>query len=245
MLCSAGWVRLPIPRGCVLMRLLERHELGVDELRNALQLPQSTVSRHLKVLADQRLVRSHRQGTTNLYRTILDELDPPARKLWLLARQQIENWPTVQQDQLRLARRLRQRDTDSQAFFNTAASQWDKLRSELYGEASSIAALLALIPSDWVVADLGCGTGSASAMLAPNVRQVIAIDGSAAMLKAAKKRTAGLQNVDLRRGELEALPIADATCDAALLTLVLTYVEDERKVLSEMSRISNPAAGQW
>ena len=141
---------------------------------------------------------------------------------------------------MRLERRPAQRDTDSQAFFNTAASQWDKLRSELYGEASSIAALLALIPSDWIVADLGCGTGSASAMLAPNVRQVIAIDGSAAMLKAAKKRTAGLQNVDRRRGDLEALPIADGTCDAALLTLVLTYVEDERKVLSEMSRILKP-----
>ena len=96
-----GWMgTLADPTRLRLMRLLERHELGVDELRDALQLPQSTVSRHLKMLADENLVRSHRQGTTNLYRTILDELDPPARKLWLLARQQIENWPTVQQDQL-------------------------------------------------------------------------------------------------------------------------------------------------
>jgi len=158
----------------------------------------------------------------------------------LLAREQTENWPTVQQDQLRLARRLRERQTDSQTFFSAAAGQWDKLRKELYGEGSSIAALLALLPPDWVVADLGCGTGWAAASLAPNVKQVISVDSSAAMLKAARKRTADLENVDLRRGELEALPIEDASCDAALILLVLTYVVDPQRVLCEMSRILKP-----
>jgi DNA-binding transcriptional ArsR family regulator len=36
-----------------LLRLLERNELGVAELCHVLQLPQSTVSRHLKVLMDE------------------------------------------------------------------------------------------------------------------------------------------------------------------------------------------------
>ena len=36
---------------------------------------QSTVSRHLKVLGDQGWVRSRRQGTNHLYRTVLDELE--------------------------------------------------------------------------------------------------------------------------------------------------------------------------
>src|SRR5438270_5289952 len=89
-----------------LLRLLERHELGVVELCDVLQLPQSTVSRHLKVLSDQGWTRSRRQGTTNLYRTILDELGSPARKLWLLAREQTAEWPTVQQDEMRLLRHL-------------------------------------------------------------------------------------------------------------------------------------------
>src|SRR3982750_2532453 len=71
-----------------LLRLLERQELGVAELCDVLQMPQSTVSRHLKVLADQRWVRSRKEGTNHLYRTILDELEPAARKLWLLAREQ-------------------------------------------------------------------------------------------------------------------------------------------------------------
>src|SRR5262244_2919775 len=84
-----GWMGLLAdPTRLRLLRLLERHELGVDELRDVLQLPQSTVSRHLKVLQDEGFTRSRRHGTTNFYRTILDELEAPARKLWLLAREQ-------------------------------------------------------------------------------------------------------------------------------------------------------------
>src|SRR3954467_8483377 len=110
-----------------LLRLLERHELGVIDLCQILQLPQSTVSRHLKVLADQNFVHSRRSGTTHLYRTILDELEPPARKLWLVAREQTDSWATVHQDELRLERRLRHRDdNDAQAFFAGAAGKWDK-----------------------------------------------------------------------------------------------------------------------
>ena len=80
-----------------LMRILERNELGVIELCEVLQLPQSTVSRHLKLLSDQDWIHHRRSGTTRLYRMILEELDPAARKLWLLAREQTDEWPTVRQ----------------------------------------------------------------------------------------------------------------------------------------------------
>ncbi len=224
-----------------LLRLLERHELGVVELCDVLQLPQSTVSRHLKVLADQKWVRNRREGTTHLYRTLLDELDPAARRLWIVARDQTESWATTNQDQLRLARRLRDRQQGSQTFFAGAASQWDKLRGELYGHAFTTNTLLALLPRDLTIADLGCGTGPVSAQLAPHVNQIIAVDNSAAMLKAAKKRLAHFKNADLRKGDLEALPIDDAACDAALLLLALTYAAEPDQVLREMSRILKPA----
>jgi ArsR family transcriptional regulator len=97
-----------------------------------------------------------------------------------------------------------------------------------------------MLPPDWVVADLGCGTGHFVAELAPCVRQVIGVDNSAAMLKAAKRRVNGTPNVDLRRGDLQALPIDDSLCDAALLVLVLTYVSDVPAVLKEAARILKP-----
>ena len=236
-----AWMEgLSDPTRLRLLRLLERNELGVAELCEVLQLPQSTVSRHLKVLSDQNWLRSRRQATNHLYRMILDELEAPARKLWLLAREQTESWVTFQQDALRLARLLREKETDSQAFFAGAAAEWDRLRSELYGTRFTQSALLALLPSDYVVADLGCGTGTVVAELAAYVARVIGVDDSLAMLKAAKRRTLEHANVELQRAGLDALPMADQSCDAALMVLALSYVTDPAAALREMARILKP-----
>lgn len=222
-----------------LLRLLERHELQVQELCHVVQLPQSTVSRHLKLLSDQGWVTSRPRGATRLYR-MAEDPDPGARRLWLLAREQMNGWATARQDQLRLARRLAERQPGTQAFFAGAAGQWDRLRAELYGGAFTASALVALLPESWTVADLGCGTGQALAALAPVVARVIGVDQSAAMLKAARRRTASLDNVELRQGSLEALPLGDASVDAALLLLALGYVQDPGLVLAEAARALRP-----
>ena len=147
---------------------------------------------------------------------------------------------TTKQDESRLIRHLREKQKDSQAFFAGAAGLWDKLRSELYGSRFTSAAMLSLLPADYVVADLGCGTGPLSAELAGYVRQVIAVDNSPAMLKAAQKRLEGFENIDLRRGDLEALPIEDGACDAAMMVLVLSYVAAPAAAVREMARILKP-----
>lgn len=236
-----GWMgSLADPTRLRLLRLIEQHELGVAELCEILQLPQSTVSRHLKVLCDENWADSRRQGTVRLYRLSSTDLDPAARRLWHVAREQTEPWPAVRQDQLRLARRLQDRRSQTEAFFAGAAGQWDRLRDELYGFAFTTHAMLALLPEDATVADLGCGTGQTAARLAPWVGKVIGVDSSAAMLKAARGRTEGLANVELRRADLTAVPIDDATCDAALLMLVLSYVPEPAAVVNEMFRILKP-----
>src|ERR1700683_1940632 len=137
-----------------ILRVLDRQELGVAELCDILQMPQSTVSRHLKVLSDLGWVRARRDGTTHLYRTLLDELDPAARRLWVVTREQIDRWATTAQDQIRL-QRLLQRRSSSQTFFAGAAAQWDNLRGQLYGHHFSTAACLGLLDSSMVIAVLG------------------------------------------------------------------------------------------
>jgi ubiquinone/menaquinone biosynthesis C-methylase UbiE/DNA-binding transcriptional ArsR family regulator len=236
----SGMEALSDPVRLRLLRLLERHELGVAEMTDVLQMPQSSVSRHLKLLMDRGLVRSRSRGTTNLYRMQVSELPVAARRLWLVAREQTEGWATLQHDRLRLERRLAQRQRDSQAFFAGAVSRWDRLRRELYGEAFTRSALAALLPGEAVVADLACGTGTVAAEIAPHVARVIAVDQSPAMLAAARKRAARLPNVELLRGDLASLPIPDATCDAALLLLALTYVAEPQPAVDEMARILKP-----
>jgi ArsR family transcriptional regulator len=223
-----------------LLLLLDRHELTVSELCGIMQLPQSTVSRHLKALADSGWVSARADGTSHLYTMTREELDAPARRLWSLVRDQVGPTPAAAQDQRRLQAALAERRTKSQEFFSSAAGQWDRLRDELYGERFHLGALAALAQGDWVLGDLGCGTGETSATLAPFVQHVIGVDASSAMLQAARKRLQPFDNVELRRGELEALPIDDARIDAATLMLVLHYVAEPARALAEVARVLKP-----
>ena len=235
-----GWMEgLSDPTRLRLLHLLERSELGVAELCEVLQLPQSTVSRHLKVLADQGWIAAERRGPNRLYR-MAEEGDPAALRLWRLAREESGRWATLQHDQLRLERRLRERRSSAERFFAGAAADWDRLRAEWYGTSFGPAALLALADPAWAVADLGCGTGALAAALAPFVRKVVGVDRSEDMLEAARRRTALAGNVELRPGDLEELPLEDRSCDAALLVLALGWVEDPARVLREAVRVVRP-----
>jgi ubiquinone/menaquinone biosynthesis C-methylase UbiE/DNA-binding transcriptional ArsR family regulator len=223
-----------------ILLLLDRHELTVTELCGILQLPQSTVSRHLKALADSGWIAARAEGTSNLYAMTRDELDAAARRLWSLVREQVGPTPAAVEDQRRVQSVLAERRTKSQEFFSSSSGQWDRLRDEMFGERFHLAALPAFADPSWTVGDLGCGTGQTSAALAPFVAHVIAVDASAAMLQAAKKRLSGFANVDLRRGELEALPIDDAKLDAATLTLVLHHLPQPETALAEVARVVKP-----
>jgi SAM-dependent methyltransferase len=215
---------------------LERQELTVSELCAVLQLPQSTVSRHLKTLADAGWVGSRREGTSRFYTLAKNGSQPHARKLWSLVRDHVAMTPGAAQDARRLATVLSRRRTASQAFFATSAGQWDRLRADLFGADFSLRAIAGLLDPQWTVGDLGCGTGQMAAALAPFVARVIAVDGSAEMLQAARRRLRGAENVETRRGELEALPIDPGTLDAAVLVLVLHHVPAPETVLAEAAR---------
>jgi len=223
-----------------LLRLLEQQELGVGELGQVLRLPQPTVSRHLKTLSEAGFVISRREGTSNLYRMLLDELQPGARELWVVAREHTKGWPELGQDEKRLGELLREKASASRAFFAGAAVEWDRLREELYGGGVSGAAMMALLPEGAVVADLGCGTGSVAAGLAGYVGEVVAVDNSPEMLSAARERCAGMGNVKVREGELTRVPVESGTCDAVILVLALTYVAEPAAVIAEAARLLKP-----
>ena len=223
-----------------ILLLLDGHELTVSELCGIVQLPQSTVSRHLKALADSGWIGARAEGTSNLYAMTRDDLDPPARRLWALVREQVGSTPGAAQDQRRAQTVLAARRTKSQEFFSSSAGQWDRMREELFGDRFHLAALTAFADPEWIAGDLGCGTGQMTAALAPFVHRVVAVDASAAMLQAARKRLHGLDNIELRRGEMEALPIDDARLDAATMSLVLHHLPEPDAALTEVARVLKP-----
>jgi ubiquinone/menaquinone biosynthesis C-methylase UbiE/DNA-binding transcriptional ArsR family regulator len=224
-------------RGRILLAL-ERHELAVGELAVTLQLPQSTVSRHLKTLVEAGWVGMRAEGASRRYR--LTAAGEPARELWDAVREQLAHLPAAAHDAGRLRAVLAERRSASRAFFSSAAAQWDRLRAELFGGRLDSLALLALLDEDLVVGDLGCGTGVVTDVLASFVRRVIAVDHSEEMLAVARERVGDRENVDLRVGELDALPIGDGELDAAIIVLTLHHAPDPGALLAEAARAVKP-----
>jgi ArsR family transcriptional regulator len=225
---------------CRLLLVLGRHELTVSELCRVLQLPQSTASRHLKILADGGWIHIRPEGTRRLYSLVPDDLAPAARDLWRLAGEQVSVAAGAQEDGRRLESVLAERRSRSREYFASAAGRWDRTRDELFGTRAPSLSLLGLLDADWTVGDLGCGTGAVAEALAPFVRRVIAVDDSREMLAAARDRVGAFDNVELRCGELEDLPLDDHSLDAATLILVLHHLPDPSRVLAEVARTLRP-----
>jgi ubiquinone/menaquinone biosynthesis C-methylase UbiE/DNA-binding transcriptional ArsR family regulator len=225
---------------CRLLLLLEEQELTVSDLCSVLQLPQSTVSRHLKTLLDRGWVSARPDGTRRLYRVAVEELDPSARRLWELARAELEKEPGHHLDRERLRSVLARRRSRSQEFFDASSDRWDAIRDELFGNHFYLFALLGLFPGDWVVADLGCGTGTVAEALAPFVQRVIGVDASASMLDVARARLDRFENVELRPGELESLPLLEGQVDAVTMILVLHHLDDPQAAIVEAARCLRP-----
>lgn len=223
-----------------ILRVLERSELSVGEVAQVVQLPQSTVSRHLKTLADDGWLLKRAEGTAALYRMVLDDLPADARALWVTVRDTLAISPELDEDTRRLASVLAERRSDSQSFFGRVAGEWDDVRSGLFGDKFTLQALAALLPSDATVADIGCGTGNVAELVAPFVKRVIAADFSPAMLAAARKRLAGVENVEFVVGELPELAIPDGAADVAFCVLVLHHLEDPARAIGELARIVAP-----
>jgi ubiquinone/menaquinone biosynthesis C-methylase UbiE len=166
----------------------------------------------------------------------MDDLAVPLRAVWIAVRGQLSG-TDYEEDARRIAAVVAERRLDSQAFFGRVAGEWDELRNRLFGTGFTARSLLALLSPKWTVADLGCGTGNVTELLAPHVERIIAVDQVQPMLDAAKLRLDSAKNVQFQNGSLENLPIRDASVDAAACILVLHHIPDPLKALKEMRRI--------
>ena len=223
-----------------ILMVLDRHELTVGELCTVLQLPQSTVSRHLKLLVDDGWLVARGEGTSRFYKLISSRLEADTKQLWQVVKTQFTNAVVTGQDARRADSVLAKRRERAQVFFLDRAESWDTMRVDMIGARTDLLALLDLLDDRWVVGDLGCGSGMISDALAPCVSRVIAVDESGPMLKVAEQRLAPFDNVELRTGTIESLPVEDETLDAAILFLVAHFITDPARAMTEIRRVLKP-----
>lgn len=225
-----------------ILRLISSQELAVTEVIDALGMPQSRISRHLAVLRRTGLVQDRREGNWIYYRMAEDELDSFARALWEAVRSNQQDSDFFPDDLERLKEVLAKRETRSKAYFEVVQAEWEKIRRNYIDDPFSYLVASSLVRPDAVAADVGTGTGELLLSLAQTAAKVIGVDSSEKMLEACSQRVAqsGLENVELRLGEAEALPLADGECDAAFSSMLLHHLADPAVGVREMARIVKP-----
>lgn len=228
-----------------LLRVLARERLNVTELTGVLGLAQSGVSRHLRLLKEAGLVTEERDGGFSYYRLAErpgNNVDG-AGGLAEVLRGQFEASAAdrnVRADEARLQEvlRLRKENFDVHAGPDTRDARQLVPGRSWAAWSRAIGLLLPRLK----VADLGCGEGYLTVETARWADRVIAVDRSDVVLKRARAlaRRRRVSNVIWKKGQLERLPIRDATVDVAMLSQALHHAHNPARAVQEAARIVKP-----
>lgn len=220
-----------------LVSLLEGNELSVAEITQITQLPQSRVSTHLGKLRDGGIVRDRHEGASTFY-TLSEATMPEAlRQLWSVVGA-AKDEPVLRSDRARCRDILRARERAG-SWPESVAGQMERHYSPGRTWEATMLGFLPFIHLGDVL-DAGTGDGTMAALLAERCRSVTCLDHSNKLLRAARQRLSEVNNVRFAHGDLNALPLADASFDHVLLLNVLTYVDEPVRVLSEAARVLRP-----
>jgi ArsR family transcriptional regulator len=215
-----------------LLSLLARQELSVADLVAVTDLPQSRVSQHLGKLREAGVLRDRKNGTSTYY-ALSSAMPDEARKIWSLLDGKVEDG-TISSDRARMEKLLASKNRTE-----ALAGQMERHYSPGRTWESLVHALVPLVTLGNVL-DAGCGDGTITGLLASRAKSVVCLDRSETMIAAAKQRLSKERNVTFVTGDVQAMPLANACFDRALLFNVLVFVEDPAAVFSEAVRVLRP-----
>jgi len=226
------------PNRLRIVLLLKAEELSVAELQEILVMGQSTISTHLSQLKQAGLVEDRRIGKNSLYRLTTGNGNDVLTDLLARAQKEI---PEAAHDRATARRVVKKRQDKMRAFFDSVAGRHGKDYVPGKSWKAMAEALLRLMPPQ-VIADLGAGDGSFSLLLAQNAEKVIAVDSSAKMIELAREQAHRnhVKNVDYRLGDMEELPIEDASVDIVFFSQSLHHALHPDRAISEAARILKP-----
>ncbi|MFT3755899.1 MAG: metalloregulator ArsR/SmtB family transcription factor [Pseudoxanthomonas sp.] len=220
-----------------LLALLEQEELTVAELSSITRLAQPRVSTHLARLKEAGLVRDRRAGVSAYYRFDEAALDPAQRALWQALGHGSDD-PLLRQDAERVADVLAMRAADQNWADSVAGDMERHYSPGRTWEAMARSALPLLETGD--VLDIASGDGVLAELLAPHSHRYVCIDTSARVVAAAGERLRKLKNVEVREGDMHALPFTAGSFDLVVLMHALTYAAKPALAVAEAARVLRP-----
>jgi ArsR family transcriptional regulator len=227
-----------------ILALLRAMELSVGELAQVLGQSQPRVSRHVKILADAGIAERCKEGSWVFLRLGDRELIDPllaAIDQWT-ARRGGDHWAVA--DIARLAAVRADRARAAEAYFDAHAAEWDAMRSLHIAESEVEAAIRAALGGEPIgrLVDIGTGTGRMIELFGSAAQSAIGVDRSSEMLRLARAKLAGaeFQHVELRQGDMFALPLPDGAADVVIVHQVLHYAQQPQAAIAEAARLLAP-----
>jgi ubiquinone/menaquinone biosynthesis C-methylase UbiE len=136
--------------------------------------------------------------------------------------------------------------------YDTTSSHYDRTRWPIGLEIiTGCLAQAGVSLGEMRLLDAGCGTGNYSAALLDQVKEIEAVDLSTGMLAAARAKlgdAAAAGRIAFHQAPIEALPLADASVDGAMINQVLHHLPNDPaagwpqhlKALAELARVLRP-----
>jgi SAM-dependent methyltransferase len=129
---------------------------------------------------------------------------------------------------------------DGRAMVDWGTGRYETTAEELEPVAHAVLELADVSPGEHV-ADLACGTGNAALLAAARGAHVVGVDAAPRLLEVAGRRAHGQGlELDLREGDLLALPIDDGAADVVLSVFGVIFAEDPRQAMREVARVLRP-----
>ena len=220
-----------------ILHLLAQEDLSGSDLMEILNIGQSRVSTHLNLLKEVGLVVDRRHGRRSLY-----SLAPgPAAALWDRVLAENAGSPEFEADRAGLEALRARRKVDSRAYFDRVAAAFGEQILPGRTWEGLARGVLQLAPRARYV-DLGVGDGLLTLMLSAVGTSVTAVDISTEMLEQLRERAAkqGITNIVTIEGDIEDLPLPDASHDVAVMSQALHHAHEPARALAEARRVLVP-----
>jgi SAM-dependent methyltransferase len=225
-----------------ILALLTEGELSVSDLTDILGQSQPRISRHLKLLVEAGLIERHREGAWAFFRLA----DGSAEGVGLSAALTFldRDDPALLRDRERLESVRAGHHETAALYFSANAASWDGVRGLHVSEADVERAILDAVGTTRIEAalDLGTGTGRMLELLSPHVGRAVGVDSNRDMLALARANLsrAGVTNVQVRQGDIFALPVPAEAFDLVVIHQVLHFLDDAPRALREAARTLRP-----
>lgn len=227
-----------------ILNLLNEAELNVNELIEVMEIQQSRVSKHLKILREFELVSERREGTWRFYSLENDSLDPQTIKLLNKVWEEQE----YKNDKEKIKYVLEKRKLFAQDFFTGSQENISAL-GNFYSLENLLISFSFLIPPHSRILDGGCGEGKLLWLLAHNPDlKLYGIDIYKTVFQKAafvKSDSEDLKNrVQMQKADITETPFENNFFDVIFTNMVLHHVPEPLRAFKEVSRILKPK-GKW